>query len=160
MWRCLVFLLAPVLWFMYRCQTGWSAGNQSCSHLVPLPSVFAYYSSLTLCVFEADKAHKWRTVITQLLTFALVSLVAAACDCVFMSKTADFRIVVDGLGVLVPIPERLDRWIADAGIFSIVRRRGLDHMLAKICLVVSKRSTSFTLTSNIRSSPIAGVRGR
>lgn len=49
----------------------------------------------------------WRIVTTESSLLALISFVEAAHEGVFMSETADPRIVADGLGVLVSMPEFL-----------------------------------------------------
>lgn len=69
---------------------------------------------------EADKAYVFLIMITELLVFALVSFLAAARDSVFMSKAAESRVVADGPGVLVPIPDRLAHHINDLRSFPIV----------------------------------------
>lgn len=51
--------------------------------------------------------------ITKLLVFVLVWFVAPAREGIFISKTTDPRIVVEGLGVLVPMPPV---WTVDMGL--------------------------------------------
>lgn len=58
------------------------------------------------------------------LAFVLASFVAAACDKFFMSKKYYLRIVVDDLGMLVPMSHRLTRWIYDWGSFQIILQTG------------------------------------
>lgn len=55
--------------------------------------------------------------------FSAISLVAAIRYGVFMSLIADLRIVVDTLGVLVPMPDRIACLIDDLGLFTIIIRR-------------------------------------
>lgn len=48
----------------------------------------------------------------------------------FMSKTANKHIVGDGLGVNVPMPGQLVRWVEDLGFLAIIDKAGLDPALA------------------------------
>lgn len=100
--------------------------------LEPCPSVVAYYSILILCRSEADKENVWGIVITEILVFTLVSFFAAACNSVFMSKTAEPRTFGDGLGASIPLPERLSRWIDDVVLFPIVHKTVFGPALAHI----------------------------
>lgn len=50
---------------------------------------------LMLCGSEADKANIWLTTISEFLVFVLVKLITADGISVFMSKTADQRIVAE-----------------------------------------------------------------
>lgn len=65
----------------------------------------------------------------ELLDFAADSLVPAASHGSFMSKTADLRIVADGLGMLVPMLDRLAPWIDDSRFSLIISRTGFDLVL-------------------------------
>lgn len=98
----------------------------SCAVAVHLPVLLG----LTLRGSDAGNGLVWRIEITELLVFALVSLVAAARDGVFILNTADLRIVADGLGVLVQIPDRPSRWIDDLGFFPIVFKKGFNPLRA------------------------------
>lgn len=51
---------------------------------------------------------------------ALDSFDFDAHDAVVASKTANLHIVKDGLGMLVPMPDRLASWIDDLGSFADV----------------------------------------
>lgn len=73
-----------------------------------------------LLLTETDKAHVWQLAFVEFLLFSLFSSVAIACDGLFMSKTADLLIVGSGLGVSLPMLDRLVRWINDLGFFSLV----------------------------------------
>lgn len=97
--------------------------------LVPFSSIFACYSGLMLCGSEADKAHIWQKSITKFLLFSIDSLVAVARDGVFLSKTADPHIVVDGLGVMEARPDCLARWIDELSSFPIVLKMRFDPLL-------------------------------
>lgn len=88
--------------------------------LVPLPSVFTNYSGLMLWGSEAEKAQVWRISITYLLVFVLVSFVSGVRYGVILSKTADLPMVSVGLGVLVPIIDRLAGWIINLNFFPII----------------------------------------
>lgn len=70
--------------------------------------------------YDAEKAHVWKIAITKCFVFVLASFVAAARDSFFMSKNADQCIVSDGLGMLVPMPDRMASWTDDLGFSSIV----------------------------------------
>lgn len=70
-------------------------------------TVFVNYSNFLLCGSESDKAHIWKNEITEFLVFAIFSSVSIAQEGVFLSGTADPRIVAHGSRVLVTIPERL-----------------------------------------------------
>lgn len=50
----------------------------------------------------------------------------------FMSKTADQRIVVDGLGVLVPMADCRTRLIDDMPFFQTIRKKWFDPVLAYV----------------------------
>lgn len=93
--------------------------------LVPSPFVFVYFvycSNLALHSSEADKVHMWWITITKCFVFVAVSFVAAVRSGVAMSKNTDLRIVVNGLGLLVPIPDRLAGSIYDFGFFVIISK--------------------------------------
>lgn len=47
-----------------------------------------------------------------------------------MLKTADLCIVAEGWGGLVPMPNRLARWITDLGFFPFIHKTGLDQVMA------------------------------
>lgn len=83
------------------------------------------------------------------IVLALVSLVAAACNAVFMSKTADPRIVADGLRVFVPIPDRLDHCIDDLGFFPITGKTGLDLLMACVTFRRGQEVDFPSITSKI-----------
>lgn len=56
----------------------------------------------------------WRIATKELLMIALISFDTASHEGRFMSKTADLWFLVEGLGVLVPMPDcfgPLDRWL-------------------------------------------------
>lgn len=74
----------------------------------------------------------------EFLVFALGSFVPTACDGVLMSKTTDMRIVADGSGVLVPVPDRLARWTYDLSIFSIVCETESHHVLAYVAFCLGQ----------------------
>lgn len=80
----------------------WVDWEPSCLLFVTSPSAFAYNSRLMVCGCKADKAHIWRIKITEFLILALGSLVAAALDIVFMSKTDNPGTVVDYIGGFRP----------------------------------------------------------
>lgn len=61
---------------------------------------------------------------------ALVSLVATACDGVFMSKTADLCTVAHSLRVLVPMFDRLVSWTDNLGSWPFVRKTRFDIVLS------------------------------
>lgn len=44
---------------------------------------------------------------------------------VFLSKSADLRIVVDTLEMLLPVPDCLTRWIRDPSLFQMLDKSGL-----------------------------------
>lgn len=69
---------------------------------------------------ETNKAHIWWISITDFHVFALVSFFGVAHDGLCMSKTADLRIFVDGLEVLVQMSDRLAHWIDYLGFFQVV----------------------------------------
>lgn len=77
-------------------------------------------------------AQIWWIVIMSFLVFALFSFAAVTCNGIFMSKTADWRVVADGLGVLMPKLDSLAGWIDDQGFFPIVRKTGFDPMPAYV----------------------------
>lgn len=54
-------------------------GAKTFALVVSLP-LLAYFSSLMLCDYEADKEHIWPIEITEFLVFVLFSFVTAACD--------------------------------------------------------------------------------
>lgn len=55
----------------------------------------------------------------RVFVFAIFSFVATTANRVLMSRTTDPRIVADGLGVLIPMPDRLVCSIDDLGLFPI-----------------------------------------
>lgn len=65
----------------------------------------------------------------------LGSFVVAARHAVFMLKTADLRVVADGLGVLGQMPNCFACWIDDLGFLQITRKLGLDPVLAFVAFV-------------------------
>lgn len=57
----------------------WCVGWEPSSlFLEPSPSVFAYYSSLMLCRYEADKVHIYLIAITEFFVVPLGSIVGDA----------------------------------------------------------------------------------
>lgn len=54
--------------------------------------------------------------------FAWTSFIATACKVIFMLKTADPLIIVDGFGVLGPMPDGVTRHINDLGFFVIIQK--------------------------------------
>lgn len=125
--------------------------------LRPPPSVLAYYSGLMLRGSEDDKARLGRTVIMAFLGFVLVSFFTAAHDGVFMSKTRDLCTVVDGLRLLVPMPERFAGLNIDLGLFSMIFKKALNLFRPTSRFVVAKRSIGLLLTLKNASFSIAGV---
>lgn len=101
---------------------------------MPFSSVFACYSGLILCGFEIDKAHIWRVAIMEFIFFVLGSFVADACHFVFMSKTANLRIVTDDIRGLVPMPDRLAYWVSDLSYFPIVCNSWSDSVLTHVVI--------------------------
>lgn len=87
--------------------------------MVPFSSVFAYYSGVMLGGSDSDRANVWWVAITEFFVFALIPFIAGACYGVLMSRMADRRIVADGYGVLVPVPDSLAHWFDDLGSFSV-----------------------------------------
>lgn len=157
-----VFVLPRCDWTpVYVPVPDWWVGREPSRFLLePSPSVLSCFSGVMLCGSEADKAHVCWFLITQFLVFVLVPLVAATCDGVFTSKTADPRIVEDDFGVTVPMPDRLAGWIPDLGFFPIVCKTVLDPVLAYVSFSRGKRSTCPAFTSKTSSFTIAGVRER
>lgn len=96
--------------------------------LVPSPSVSAYYSGFVLCGSEADKAHLWQPAFVEFLLFSLISFIAVALSGIFMSKTTDPKIVVEGLSLLVSKLYCLARWNNDLAFFAIMSKTRLDHV--------------------------------
>lgn len=68
----------------------------------------------------------------KLLFFAVFCFVPVICNDVFMSKTSDLHIVRDDLEVLVPMPDRLGRWIDDLGFFQVVVDTGSNPLRAHV----------------------------
>lgn len=85
-----------------------------------------------LCASEADKKHILYIAIMELLFFALDSFVFAARDGVSMSRTADPRITSNGLGVLVPMSDRLAPCIDDLPLFKIVHKTNFYPVLVYV----------------------------
>lgn len=85
-----------------------------------------------LCGAEADKACIWRIGIIEFQSFALVSFVSTTRDGFLMSNTADQPIFPNGLGVLMPMSDRLARWIGSLGFFPIVCEKGLDPVMSYV----------------------------
>lgn len=83
--------------------------------IVDAVAVHLWVFGVFLYSSEAVEVHTWRIKITEFPVFPLISFVANACEYVFMSKTTDPCIVMEGFGVLVPIPERPVRCITDLG---------------------------------------------
>lgn len=75
---------------------------------------------------ESDTELIWRISITDFLVLTHVSFVAAAYNGVFMSKTSNFRIVAEGLGALVPLPDLSARWIDSLRFFPTVHKTRFD----------------------------------
>lgn len=96
------------------------------------PSVSAYYSGLMWHGSRADKVHVWQIAITEFLFLVLVPSVPAACEGVFMWKTAEPCIVADNLLVFVPMGDRLTRGIDGLGFRPIVCKMELDPVLAYV----------------------------
>lgn len=65
----------------------------------------------------------------KFLVFVVVLFAAATRNGVFMSKTANPRIVADGLGLLGPMPDHLACWIDDISFFGTVMKIGLNWVL-------------------------------
>lgn len=92
-----------------------------------------------LCGSKADKVHILKTATTDFLVFALGSIVAAACNGVFMSREPDLRNPLHGLDVLVPMTDCLVRCMDDLGFFRIVCKARLEAGWPMSCSSVSKR---------------------
>lgn len=88
-----------------------------------------------LCGSRVEKAHVWRIMIMGFLFFVLFSFFAGDRDGVFMRGLPIRVSLVDGLKVLVLMPDRLRCWIDDWGLFSIVRKT--DLTLSGFCPVPS-----------------------
>lgn len=108
-----VFVLAPchrpaVYVTVHDWYVSW---EQSSLIMVPSLFIFACYSGQTLYGSEAEKPHISLIEIMKFLVSNLVSLVTAAHNGFSISKTADMRIVADGVKVLVQAHDRLAHWI-------------------------------------------------
>lgn len=120
----------------------------------PSPSQLAYLSNFVLVGSEADKALAWQILICKLLVFLTVSSIAVASQGVFMSNTITPCIVDDGLMVLVPMIERLGRWVNDHSFFDY-REDELRLVLVLCCLLV-KRLTRHVFILRNRFSCVFG----
>lgn len=100
--------------------------------LVRLPSVFECYYGLILCTFEAEKIHMGQTAVAKPLVFVLVLFVIPAPDDVSLISTAGFCIIANGLGALVPTPDRLTRWIDNLHFFPIGCKTLLDTVMGNV----------------------------
>lgn len=85
----------------------WVSWEPSVLLLLRSSSVVTYHSGLMLCTSERSKEHVWLIEIRKFLVSALVSFDAVACNDVSISKTADKRLVAEGLGALTPILDRM-----------------------------------------------------
>lgn len=63
-----------------------------------------------------------------------------------MSKNAALRIFEEGLGVLVPMPNRLVRWITGLGPFPSFMRHSLASFSCMLRLVVGKMWSGIALS--------------
>lgn len=89
---------------------------------------------------------------------SLMSFITTACHGVFMSNTAEQRIVEGGLEVLVPMLKHLVRLIGDLGLFPFVPS-GSDPGLAYVAFSRSQDVDWSELILKICSFSIAGIEG-
>lgn len=103
---------------MYVSVPSWRVGwEPSRPLLVPSPYFSAYYSGLLLHSSTGYKGLLWQISTKKFLVPALISFVAVFHKYVLNARTADQRIIAEGLGVLLPMLARLARWITDIGFF-------------------------------------------
>lgn len=77
-----------------------------------------------------------------------------------MSKTPAPRGFLPDLGVLLPMPEHLARWITDLGFFLINNNMVLTHCWHTSRSGLDQRSNDLAFSSITSSSFITAVRGR
>lgn len=78
----------------------------------------------------------------------------------FTSKTRDLQIVVESLGALVLMLDRLACWIDDLGYLTIVGKKVLDPVLVYVTLRRGQGSIDRLLTSKTLFLFSIGVQGR
>lgn len=108
----------------------WPAGGEPSGFHFVLSPPFCNYSGLMLHVSKAYMGQIGHIPVTESLVFVLVSFIAAARNDIFMSITSDLNIVVDALRVLVPRPDRLNRWMDGPGLLTISCNTGFDTIMA------------------------------
>lgn len=119
----------------YDCCEAW---DPICLFLGSSPSVSTYYSGLLLLGTKAEKADLWRITITELQVFVLIWFIAAAREGIFRLKKAGLGIVAEGLGLLIPMPDRLARYITDFGFFGIIYKMGFDPVLRYVAFCLGR----------------------
>lgn len=127
---------------MCWCPTGGSAGKRVV-HYWCRRCPFQRITLLVVARIQGWKLAFLAIVIIEILIFGLVSFVAADCEG-FMSKTANLRIVVEGLGVLVQnlCPVGLRTWVSSPS--SV--RRGFMRSCHTFSSVLDKKYIGRSLT--------------